>query len=130
MSQHRYEEDDELINLVRNCIHKRLSTKEALKMLNEKGRPMHEKTYQRIKKRIEEISKEKIGIIASTERDVYVVKSIEILTNLRDKMLKVAETTDDFWKKLNAYSFVAKIQKELAKFYDAGWDIGEFYKKN
>lgn len=125
MSQKRYEEDDELIKQVRNCILKRLSTKEALKELNEKGRTMSEKTYQRIKKRIEQINKEKIGVIASAGRDAYVVQSIEILTNIRDDMLNEVENTKDFWKKYNANSLAVKIQNDLAKFYDAAIDIGK-----
>ena len=126
MSQKKYEDDKELSKLVRNCILKRLSTQEALKELNEKGRTMSEKTYQRIKKRIEQINKEKIGTIASAGRDAYVVESIEMLIKVRDDMLKEAENTKDFWKKHIAYSLVVKIQNELAKFYDAAIDIGKF----
>ena len=86
---------------------------------------MSEKTYQRIKKRIEQINKEKIGTIASAGRDAYVVESIDILIKARYDMRKEASETKDFWKKLNAYSSVVKIQNDLAKFYDAAIDIGK-----
>ena len=129
MSQKRYEDDEELIKLVRNCILKRLSIQEALKELNDKSRTMSKKTYQRIKKRIEQINKEKIGIIASAGRDAYVVESIEMLIKARDDMLKEAEKTDDFWKKYNANSLAAKFQNDLAKFYDAAFDIGKLLER-
>ena len=125
MSKKRYEDNEELIKLVQICILKRLSTQEALKELNDKGRTMSEKTYQRIKKRIGQINKEKIGIIASAGRDAYVVESIEKLIKVRDDMLEEAENTKDFWKKHIAYSLVIKIQNDLAKFYDAAFDIGK-----
>lgn len=125
MSQKRYEDDEELIKLVQICILKRLSTKGALKELNEKGRTMSEKTYQRIKKRIEQINKEKIGTIASAGRDAYVVESIEILIRLRDDMLEIVRKETDFWKKHIASCLIIKIQNELAKFYDAAIDIGK-----
>ena len=125
MSQKRYEDNEELIKLVQICILKCLSTQEALKELNDKGHAMSEKTYQRIKKRIGQINKEKIGTIASAGRDAYVVESIDILIKARDDMLETARKATDFWKKHIAYSLVIKIQNELAKFYDAAIDIGK-----
>ncbi len=53
MSQHRYEENEELVKLVWDCNRKLLSTKEALAELKEKGFPMNEKKYYRIKKPVE-----------------------------------------------------------------------------
>ena len=126
MTQHRYEENEELMKLVWDCIRKLLSTKEALAELKEKGFPMNEKKYYRIKKRIDQIYKEKISIIASTGKDHSVIESIEILIRIRDEILEIARKETDVWKKLNAYSLVIKIQNELAKFYDAAIDIGKF----
>lgn len=126
MSQHRYEENEGLVNFVWDCIRKPLSTKEALSELKEKGFPMNEKKYYRIKKRIDQIYKEKISIIASTGKDHSVIESIEILIRIRDEILEIARKETDVWKKLNAYSLVIKIQNELAKFYDAAIDIGKF----
>jgi len=129
MSQHRYEENEELMKLVWDCIRKPLSTKETLAELKEKGFPMNEKKYYRIKKRIDQIHKEKISIIASTGRDQYVVESIEILTNARDDMLEIARNETNFWKKSTAYSLGIKFQNELAKYHEAGSDINETFKK-
>jgi len=128
MSQHRYEENEELMKLVWDCICKRLSTKEALAELKEKGFPTHERKYHRIKKRIDQIHKEKISIIASTGRDHYVVESIEILIRIRDDMLEIVRKETDFWKKHIACTLIIKILNELAKFYDAGSDIGDLFK--
>ena len=128
MSQHRYEENKELMKLVWDCICKRLSTKDALAELKEKGFPMHEKKYHRIKKRIDQIHKEKISIIASTGRDHYVVESIEILIRIRDDMLEIVRKETDFWKKQIAFHLIIKILNELAKFYDAAFDIGDLFK--
>jgi len=127
MAQRRYEENQELMKLVSDCTDRSLSNQEMLRKLKEKGFPISEKTLQRIKQRIVKIRKAKIVTIASAGRDAYVVESIEILTRLRDDMLKEAEKTDNFWIKHNADSLAAKFQNDLAKFYDAGSDIGSFW---
>lgn len=123
MSQHRYEEDMELIQMVEGCIARQLSNQESLIELASKGKQISPKTYQRIKHRIKKINKERLKNINWYGRSKYILESIELFDELQKNIRDKIKNSKDSWFILNATMCLAKIQKDKAKFVDATSDF-------
>ncbi len=128
MPRRRYEHDDVLILEVKICIYRHYSYDEAVKYLASKGLECSKKKYQRIKKRIEKMTNEKIQNVGSIESSSFVLDSIENLTSIGNKVLAMADEQEDFWKKRSAYELYMKIQAERARYIDSSLDLSSFFK--
>jgi len=123
VSQHRYEEDMELIQMVEGCIARQLSNQESLIELASKGKQISPKTYQRIKHRIKKLNKEGLKNINWYGRSKYLLVSIELFDELQKIIRDKIKNSKDSWFILNAIMSLVKIQKDKARFFDATSDF-------
>jgi len=122
MSRLRYEDDPELVKAVSFCMDNHFSADEAVSYLTKNGFNVTKDTYRRIKRRLLSIRREKIKNLQSGGRDQYLIDSLTILIKIRDKVMDMTDNTEDFWKKLKGYEFVANLINNISKYYDADPD--------
>lgn len=130
MSRPRYEDDDKLMQDVRSCMQKPLSTDETITELRSKGREISKKQLQRIKRRIRKIQKDKVKNMTTNGILFYVFEAIDTLCEIKGNLMELAKNTEeDPWVRINAYANAAKVTSQLSKFYESGPELAESFKQ-
>ncbi len=115
-----YAKDFELVELVRQSMDNKMTYKDAVAWLKQFGYDISEKTYQRIKTKIEI---KRLNIIRKIDGDrqlEFTVDAIETSGTLREELLKIVKNPNaKAEERIKAASAVSQNLKDVAAFYDA-----------
>ncbi|MGI0083108.1 MAG: hypothetical protein ACREAG_07400 [Nitrosopumilaceae archaeon] len=95
---------------------RRLSNDEAVAELASKNYRISPKTYQRMKERIRQIYGSRIENMIAIGNTSYVFESIDLLTELKSKAIKMTDEAKDFWQKKATIQLIMQIQSEIGKY--------------
>ncbi len=109
----------EIISEIIYCVCLRLTEKEALKTLRDRGHKISAATYYRLKKEIQESTRDRLNTIANTE---YLQQHIDRLNNLNtihNELWKQYKRENNPTKKANILMQIAEMQIYLSSYYDS-----------
>jgi hypothetical protein len=115
----RNDRDRELIAHVIYCSCMRLKEKEVLTYLKDKGHNIGAATYYRIKKEIEQTTRERLSLVASKEFLSQHIERIDNLKTIQSEMWANYHLEKNPTKRANMLMQIAELQQYLSSFYDS-----------
>ena len=114
-----HKNDRELISHVIYCSCMRLKEKEALSYLTDKGYSIGAATYYRVKKEIEETTRERLNLIASEEFLSQHLLRLDNLKTIENEMWTQYTKETNPTKKASILMQIAELQQYLSSFFDS-----------
>ncbi len=114
-----YRKNQDVIALVRRCVSQRFTYEESIAYLKKHGFEISDKTFQRIKKDLGNSRKDRINNIVNEEYANFTLDSIDLFDSIEEKLLDIANTTKDEWKKIKALEEIRKTRREAAEFFES-----------
>ena len=111
--------DRELISHVIYCTCMRLKEKEALTYLKDKGHNIGAATYYRIKKEIQDTTRERLNLVASEEFLTQHIQRIEMLKTIQNELWSNYHLEKNPTKRADILMEIAELQQYLSSFYDS-----------
>ena len=116
---HKNDRDRELISHVIYCSCMRLKEREAISYLTDKGYSIGAATYYRVKKEIEETTRERLNLIASEEFLSQHLLRLDNLKTIENEMWTQYNKETNPTKKANILMQIAELQQYLSSFFDS-----------
>ena len=111
--------DRELIAHVIYCSCMRLKEKEALTYLKDKGYSIGAATYYRIKKEIQDTTRERLNLVASEEFLSQHIERIDMLKTIQNELWSNYHLEKNPTKRADILMEIAELQQYLSSFYDS-----------
>lgn len=108
MSQKRYEDDPELCKIVQRCMSTRLSYVESKPILEANNYPLSSKQFQRIKKRINDLTKNKTKELTPAVLNQFRLSSLDDMDKMKNDMFTV-DGPENVHAKRTRYEFILKL---------------------
>ncbi len=116
---HKNDRDRELIAHVIYCSCMRLKEKEALSYLTDKGYGIGAATYYRVKKEIENTTRERLNLVASEEFLSQHLLRLDNLKTIENELWMQYSRETNPTKKSNILMQLAELQQYLSAFFDS-----------
>lgn len=116
---HKNDRDRELISHVIYCSCMRLKEKEALSYLKDKGCSIGAATYYRVKKEIENTTRERLNLVASEEFLSQHLLRLDNLKTIENELWIQYSKETNPTKKANILMQLAELQQYLSAFFDS-----------
>jgi hypothetical protein len=111
--------DREIISHIIYCSCMRLKEKEALSYLQDKGFDISARTYYRIKKEIEDTTRERLNLVASEEFLSQHLSRLDNLKTIENELWTQYSKETNPTKKANILMQLAELQQYLSSFFDS-----------
>lgn len=116
---HKNDRDRELIAHVIYCSCMRLQEKEALSYLGDKGYSIGAATYYRVKKEIQDTTRERLNLVASEEFLAQHLLRLDNLKTIENELWTQYSKETNPTKKANILMQLAELQQYLSAFFDS-----------
>jgi hypothetical protein len=116
--------------LIIHCMVMRLSEKESMQYLNEKGFSISIQHFYRLKKRIVESRFDRLSLIAKTQFVDQHLERIDQLELINQEMWTLYRNEKDNFKKVLILEKIAELQTYISPYYDASRYVMERSIKN
>lgn len=114
-----YKNDRELFSHIIYCTCMRLKQNEVLAYLKDKGHDISAATYYRIKKEIEDTTRERLNLVASSEFLAQHLERIEMLKMIQNELVENYKKEQNPSKKANILMQLAELQQYLSSYFDS-----------
>ena len=109
----------ELLNVVQDCVIRRLSTIESLSYLQAKGFPMSESKLRRIKRHIRESINDRLDYIAYHEYAASHIDAIDTIKSINVRLWEISRERKGSREEIKALEQIPQNIKILEELYDS-----------
>ena len=109
----------EVLNVVQDCVIRRLSTIESLQYLEAKGFKMSEAKLRRIKRYIRESTTDRLDYIAYYEYAASHIEAIDTVKSINARLWEIAKEKKGTRQELKALELIPQNVKLLEEIYDS-----------
>ena len=109
----------EVLNVVQDCMIRRLSTIESLQYLEAKGFKMSEAKFRRIKRYIRESTNDRLDYIAYHEYAASHIEAIDTLRSVNTRLWEITKEKEGTRQELKALELIPQNIKVLEELYDS-----------
>ena len=114
-----HKNDREIFSHIIYCSCMRLKEKEALAYLKDKGHDIGAATYYRIKKEIDETTRERLNLVASNEFLAQHLERLDMLKMIQNELVENYKKEQNPSKKANILMQLAELQQYLSSYFDS-----------
>jgi len=115
-SQQGYANDTALIAAVRDCVNQRLTYKEAVSYLNQKGFEINAKKFQRVKAFIKKIDDRQMIQFEINISNLSISHRLETHDSIVAVLWQIIKNTKNEWAKIAAAKLIMENEKEKDEF--------------
>jgi len=113
----------ELRDAVRYCVMMRLTEKESLDELSQRGHQISDRTFRRIKSDLEP-NKQRLDKIIKQEFLLHAIRAVDTLESIKERLLEMRKNSQNTPEELKVLCEIRKTSREILDLYDASPVIG------
>lgn len=129
MAHSGYGKDTELLNAVGDCIIRRLTYKEAVNELVDKGFRINDKKFQRVKSFIIKKLPERLENLPNLEYQTSTIESIDTINSIMEILWNITNNTKDVWQKMKAINMILNCLVIRERFFESSHVVSSVSKK-
>ena len=109
----------EILNVVQDCVIRRLTTEESLQFLESKGFKMSESKFRRIKRHLRESTNDRLDYIAYHEYASSYIDAIDTIKSVNARLWEISKENKGTREELKALYQIPQNIKILEELYDS-----------
>jgi len=109
----------EILNVVQDCVIRRLTTDESLQFLESKGFKMSESKFRRIKRHLRESTNDRLDYIAYHEYAASYIDAIDTIKSVNIRLWEISKENKGTREELKALYQIPQNVKILEELYDS-----------